>query len=513
MTPLKRKHKAEPQTSRKQIIVTPTRHQATPVRELDQKSRYESHDSKSNKGSPITPFKERKDAGSIILSLDPATIEAPEDSPQVPALMTANFDPKKYNYRPMYQKLSEVSEILDDQIDQYADIVLESYAMSDEDIGNPSQTTQAETIVVGRIVSDSLDGGRLNTSSLMLETSRRLGSGCRTKLDLSALPNYSLFPGQLLALKGTQSAAGFKVLEMLQPKPLPPSAALSNEFREQWSSVIIAAGPYTPDSNFSFEALHALQAVVERSKPSTVILIGPFIDLTHPMVRSGDIECDAETLDSVFQKLVLPIIKDFPGLLIVPHVNDALSRHACFPQEPFTRSTTGFAKGTKLLPNPALFSLDEVSYGVCSNDILKHLTMAEVSRSPREKNGLTRQAQHILQQRRFYPLIPGPAGDFSSVANLDVGFAGLTEFGSRLPDLLILPSDMTPMAKVIDGVLIINPGSLSKKAGHGTYAHVLIQPRNRSAQNEGQPLQVENDQNNLLPIELWKRVKVDITRI
>ena len=462
--------------------------------------------SKASLSQPNTPFDDRKEPGAILQTLNPSNIQIPLAEASQPTLL-ANFDPKKYSYRPMYQKLSEVSEILDDQIDQYTDVVLESFGLADEDIGNPAQATQTESIVIGRIICDSLDGGRLNASSVMIETSRRLGTGSRTKLDISALPSFALFPGQLIALKGSNGSGEFKVSEIMIPKALPPTGSAKSDFRTQPLSLIIASGPYTPDSDLSFEALKALRQEVLNTKPETVILIGPFIDMTHPMIKSGDIDSEAETLDEIFQHVITPIIGDLPGLIIIPHINDAASRHPCFPQEALVRANTGLPKAVKLLPNPALFSLDELSLGISSNDVLRHLTMSEISRNPAEKNGLARQAAHILQQRRFYPLFPGPALENGSSANLDMGFAGLTEFGTRLPDILVVPSQMTTFVKVVDNVITINPGGLSKKAGSGTYARVYVQPRSDETEND------KVDEEGLILNEVWRRARVDIVRI
>lgn len=49
--------------------------------------------------------------------------------------------------------------------------------------------------VVGRVVCDS--EGHLNASSVLLEGSLQRMQGCSVKLDLSQLPSYRLFPGQV----------------------------------------------------------------------------------------------------------------------------------------------------------------------------------------------------------------------------------------------------------------------------------------------------------------------------
>lgn len=49
--------------------------------------------------------------------------------------------------------------------------------------------------MVGRICCDS--EGRLNERSILLEGSVELSNGMRTKLDLSKLDSFKLFPGQV----------------------------------------------------------------------------------------------------------------------------------------------------------------------------------------------------------------------------------------------------------------------------------------------------------------------------
>lgn len=49
--------------------------------------------------------------------------------------------------------------------------------------------------MVGRICCDS--EGRLNERSMLLEGSVELSNGMRTKLDLSKLDSFKVFPGQV----------------------------------------------------------------------------------------------------------------------------------------------------------------------------------------------------------------------------------------------------------------------------------------------------------------------------
>ena len=66
---------------------------------------------------------------------------------------------------------------------------------------NPEYQTQSVVMVVGRICSDANEG-KSNEHSLLLETSRALGSGSRVRLDTSEVSGLCFFPGQIVVLSG-----------------------------------------------------------------------------------------------------------------------------------------------------------------------------------------------------------------------------------------------------------------------------------------------------------------------
>ena len=63
---------------------------------------------------------------------------------------------------------------------------------------------QEEAVVVGRICCDC--DGKLNAQSVVLEGSQDVSSGCQVPVDLSQLSQYALFPGQIVAMQGTNSS-------------------------------------------------------------------------------------------------------------------------------------------------------------------------------------------------------------------------------------------------------------------------------------------------------------------
>jgi DNA polymerase alpha subunit B len=60
------------------------------------------------------------------------------------------------------------------------------------------------------------------------------------------------------------------------------------------------------------------------------------------------------------------------------------------------------------------------------------------------------------------------------------------------------------LAKVIEGVTVINPGTISKRRGAGTYSQMSLQPR---------VLSDEEKTEKTVPHKVYERARVDVVRI
>jgi len=70
--------------------------------------------------------------------------------------------------------------------------------------------------------------------------------------------------------------------------------------------------------------------------------------------------------------------------------------------------------------------------------------------------------------------------------------------------VLVLPSMLASSAKVGDGVLVLNPGSLSKRMGPGSYAEMHVLPPRVKDGEEGEEE---------LSHRVWERARVEVLRI
>ena len=441
--------------------------------------------------SRSAPFSERQNAGQIVETLNDhlSQCEAPiAPHAESRIRLTANTDLRKFYYKPMAMHLSEASEVLDDRIDEFKSLIQAYHNLEDSAFGNAASQATNEIIAVGRIASDTMEG-KLNAASLMLETSRRTGAGLRVPLKIASVSG-EFFPGQVVAVRGIDASGDyFSVDEVIEMPLLPPAASLpstldalnerigmtedNSDTAPYALNVMLASGPYTADDNIAFEPLKALCEQAASSYADVLILVGPILDLEHPLIASGDfdlpddpnIEPDKATLNDVFRIFIGTPLRHLAEavpnitIILVPSVRDAINKHVSWPQEPFDKKVLGLPKAAKVVTNPVTISLNEIVVSISAQDVLYDLRKEEVIiGKPQENNILARLPRHLIQQRHFYPIfpptdrtsLPKPAmeGGVATGMPLDVSYLKLGEWLNVRPDMLITPSALSPFAKV-----------------------------------------------------------------
>ncbi|EMD87805.1 hypothetical protein COCC4DRAFT_73563 [Bipolaris maydis ATCC 48331] len=530
-------------------------------------------------GGPVFDFASRTNANDIteqFMQGDIAIPEPPSEEPKEPRIkLKANTDMSKFSYRTMAMKLSEASEVLDDRIDEFRDILKEFAGLDESAFGNPNYASPSEIIAVGRIACDTSEG-KLNTASLVLEGSRRHGSGRRVPLNVEGLQSYNFFPGQIVALRGTNASGdSFVVSEVLSLPLLNPPATKPDELdainaryldtpdsdpdNVRPLTLMIASGPYTTEQNLDFAPLHAFLDKAAEAYADSIILVGPFLDAEHPQIRSGDFDAppgvnpDQATMTDLFRHHISSAIQSFHkrvptcNVLLVPSLRDAHHHHAAFPQDKFIKKELGFGAAGKMVQcvtNPMTVSMNEMTVGMSSLDNLDMLRREELTGGKaRATNIYERGARNMIEQRSFLPLFP-PTGrekqQFmptpieekvmkNNTANgerkegeevdeeqapspflplgtmLDTSYLKLGEMLNVRPDILITPSVLQGTVKVVESVLIVNPGTLSKRRAAGTYARVIVQPATVSDADRAKGVAMAH--------KLWERTRVDIVRI
>lgn len=101
--------------------------------------------------------------------------------------LSASFS---YMYTPPFQR----AIALDEQLTEYEELVKDHYKLAE--LHAVADPTPAQVTVVGRVVCEAAEG-KLNSSVVQLEGSRKTCGGQRVLLDLSAVPNLQIFPGKV----------------------------------------------------------------------------------------------------------------------------------------------------------------------------------------------------------------------------------------------------------------------------------------------------------------------------
>mmetsp|Transcript_4249 Transcript_4249/g.9247 ORF Transcript_4249/g.9247 Transcript_4249/m.9247 type:complete len:633 (+) Transcript_4249:69-1967(+) len=370
---------------------------------------------------------------------------------------------------------------------------------SEVEVHSVAAVSQEPVWVAGRIVSEAEGGMSLNEQSVLLEGSIEASSGARVRLDLSGLPHFRLFPGQVVCVKGVNPTGDTLVAQQLcthlpaqRLAPAAAAAAAAACAPAASLSMVVAAGPYTTSEDVSYEPLTELLKYCSDKQADVLVLLGPFVDVEHPAVKDGRVD---RTFEQLYKDEILRRVSQWQAtspqaqscrVALLPAVRDAHAVPA-FPQPPLEVPASA-AERISSLQNPCTFTARGLMVSASSQDFLKHVSSTELSRGPCPDR-LGALSAHVLGQRSFYPLMPAPLGacvDLSHSAQLRLPCT---------PDVLVIASDLQPFAKVVpvqpqsqaaippraggaesEVALVINPGRLTKAAAGGTFAHLLLAP-------------------------------------
>ncbi|KAI9498209.1 DNA polymerase alpha subunit B N-terminal-domain-containing protein [Zychaea mexicana] len=406
--------------------------------------------------------------------------------------------PSVKEYRYMFEKIKDRADVLDEQIDYLSEYISKD---NEQEFTNPTRANQGEILAVGRICCDAAEG-KLNDKSVVLETSRDLGMGKRVRLDLGKVQNYALFPGQIVGVKGTNITGRVFVAEEIfvpqVPSVLERNADDLTEISQLTQGkpieIIVSAGPYTLDSDLSYQPLDELLRSCTKQRPDVVILLGPFVSENHPGFVNGSIDALPE---DIFQERVASRLSKFaqecPGtrVMILPHADDIVQQYPVFPQPSLPAQSLGLTN-IETLSNPALVDINGIAFAIGNIDIYKHLSREEIAKSNSDR--LARLFGHVLQQHSFYPLFPAASTDSidaERIADIQIPVK---------PDIFILPSQLKQTIKSVDQVLCVNPGQLSRRQTTGTYVRFTV---------HGQPSNVSSTDNDTI----MERTRVDLIKL
>jgi DNA polymerase alpha subunit B len=209
------------------------------------------------------------------------------------------FDNVRQRYRFMFTALDERARAMEKQMIKMRDAICSLHNIDVNElqpVGMPSQNT---VFVCGRICCEDASG-RMNKSTIMLEGSLSESNGRRVQLDLQPLQSFSLFPGQIVVVEGVNSS-GRKMAakQIFDGCPAPLVKTTASKLLEYHHStlyqngkaltIVAAAGPFTTSDNLDYLPLSFLLSNMLSQMPDVIILIGPFVDVSQPLLTEGDV--------------------------------------------------------------------------------------------------------------------------------------------------------------------------------------------------------------------------------
>lgn len=317
-----------------------------------------------------------------------------------------------------------------------------------------------------------------------MEGSRETSAGKSIPLDLSEVKEYSLFPGQIIAVEGLNNTGRqFIAKKVYESVPLPLPEVSKTETESGQLSILVAAGPFTTSDNLSYEPLVDLMKYLTRDKPDVCILLGPFVDAKNEEIEKGNCKVTYEEVFISNLKHVENVSKSCgTQVVVVPSYRD-VHHDNVYPQPPFfDEKTKGGNKAFQgsshmhFVSDPCTLAINNVVFGITSADILFHIGAEEISFPPGSPDRLGRLVQHLISQQSYYPLYP-PSED------VNVDYETFEKYGHMpvTPHVLIVPSDLKHFIKVLKGCCCVNPGRVAKGHIGGTFARLVINTKNISS--------------------------------
>ncbi|NXI80371.1 DPOA2 polymerase, partial [Rhipidura dahli] len=163
--------------------------------------------------TPSQKYSSRGGRGEVVASF--GSVQGPAWSGRGGAAIVRLFGRPEGNltkpYKFMFQKALDVREALAGRVEELGEVLQRHHGL--EGFASAALPAQEPVTVLGQIGCDG--NGKLNAKSVLLVGDREHSGGAQVPLDLSELPEYSLFPGQVVALEGTNSTGRRMVVSKL----------------------------------------------------------------------------------------------------------------------------------------------------------------------------------------------------------------------------------------------------------------------------------------------------------
>ncbi|KAL7646319.1 UNVERIFIED_CONTAM: hypothetical protein RMT77_003228 [Armadillidium vulgare] len=417
--------------------------------------------------SPSTQdaLSQRTNSGAVVSSFGLSSSETDWEAdfshiPEVKILPCGGDKSLSGAYNFMFEKLSDCSDILDDAIYYIGNQIKETLDV--DELSHVHSAGNENIWCIGRICCDSV--GRLNAASVLLEGDRELCSGSTVKVDLSRLQKYSLFPGQIVGIKGINPSGNCLIAEEVNIGKVLPLPNTTFKLGSDSLQIRVACGPFTTVENLHFKPLKEYLRDVISNPPHILLLMGPIVDSSHPLLEGLQ-----DSYDSILERclgIIEAAIKNTQIKVYIQISQKDVCALPIYPTPPVFLSNPSLSSNVCLLPDPCLLDVDGITFGLTTFDLPMQISREEINFGY-GSDRLGRFSKHLLLQQSFYPIYPPPENVFINLEQADLY--------TRLPftpHVMITPSDLKGFVKDVEGCLFINPERLAKGKIGGSHCRI-----------------------------------------
>ncbi|CAD5213470.1 unnamed protein product [Bursaphelenchus xylophilus] len=273
-----------------------------------------------------------------------------------------------------------------------------------------------------------------------------VGGGGFVQLELGNVNGFSYFSGMKVRVRCVQTSPGAHSAQILSVCPFPslPLAQLNGDF--DFLRVFMGFGPLL--NGDSYEHFDYFLSKAACSSASALILSGPFYNPAEPNKA-------VEQTRITFAKIVEKFKGQKTKVLILPNANNDVLSTNTFPtpaQKPRLLGLDALPENIQFLPDPAIFTLNGISFVATTTDPLKHLAKLEryCGELASGSDRMSILCEHLLQQQSACPVTFGPESDVM------VNIQG-NHFSQR-PHFFIVPSNLAPLKRNVQNTVFVNPG-------------------------------------------------------
>ncbi len=353
------------------------------------------------------------------------------------------------------------------------------------------------TSFVGRVLSESSEDVKdpklpLNPHSIILEATTGRNQGKRVKLFINECPEYIVYAGQIVGAIGRLMAAGRELHaeKLVCGVPLDPPKVTGGTSLTSPIHVGVACGPFSPEKELAFDAIDELEARIRSGNaPDILILMGPFIDVNHPMIAGGTLMDSFNrpaSFEDIYREEIVPKLSRLARacdnartqLYLVPAINEARNG-APLPQPPMSALKGEIWKtlvkelpsSVRFLSNPSTVRVGDIDMYVTSTDALSALNSNVLFKQQEGSlNRVDACLDQFLRSKSLFPVNPcGLRIEPSERYRLDLEID---------PHVIVAPSLAGKrFVKKVSGRVFVNPGFMSDAAGtFSSMAEIIVNP-------------------------------------